>query len=297
MARFGAILTNYGNAAITRAFLSGTMVNVTKFALGDGGGSPYTPTPDMTGLRGETWRTAVSHGEIDPDKPNEVVFYATLPPELDLGYIREMAVFDDSGYMVAIANTPEIQKVSFDEGAGLDAVLSMAVEVVHAEVIKYEVDPYTIIATRHDLDEHNASTTAHQDIRDELAGKADIGTPDMYPVVLPSGLVNASAYGGAYYYKTAENRVHVQMSVRKSSGEIFAHGESILILPEGFRPADNASLAAIAVADRYPTTGVRYLYPITYKGGGVFAITNTAVNSTMTNAYMIHADFSFLASQ
>lgn len=151
MARFGAILTNYGNAAITNAFLTGKMVNVTEFALGDGGGSAYTPTPGMTELRREKWRAAVAHGEIDPERPNVVTFYAVLPPDVDIGTIREMATFDDQGKMVGVANTPEIEKVSFEEGVALDAILAMEVEVVHAEVVKYEVNPYIIIATKRDM--------------------------------------------------------------------------------------------------------------------------------------------------
>lgn len=65
MARFGAILTNYGNAAITRAFLTGRMVSVNTFALGDAGGGYYQPDPAMTELRGEKWRTSLGGGEIN----------------------------------------------------------------------------------------------------------------------------------------------------------------------------------------------------------------------------------------
>lgn len=170
MAQYYAILTKLGSALMANAALNGTKINVTHFAVGDGGGSFYLPAETMTELRHEVWRTAVSHGEINPDSPNRLDFFAVVPPEVGGFTIREMGLFDAQNRLIGVANTPDIQKVAFADGVSYDSLLSISLAVVSPETLEYRVDPYVIIATKKDIETHNASDTAHGDIRGMIGG-------------------------------------------------------------------------------------------------------------------------------
>lgn len=49
-----AYLTDIGLQKSVNEPVTGKKVNITHFAVGDGGGSYYMPSPDMTALKGET---------------------------------------------------------------------------------------------------------------------------------------------------------------------------------------------------------------------------------------------------
>lgn len=254
MAKFGAILTNYGLAAVNRAFLTGRMVNCKFFALGDAGGGYYQPAPEATSLKNEKWRTTISHGEISDALGTKVTFYAVVPPELDGFTIREMAVFDEDNKMVAICNTPEIEKVAFEEGVAQDALLAMEIEVVHAEVLKYEVDPYITIATLNDIEQHNKKTDAHPDIRGLfdnyykkkdtdalLLNKANIndldGKLNKDNIQVNKLPLSASTTGYVNYWKNSFDEVNIIFELGTTLTQGFCVFDVLATLPSGFRPS------------------------------------------------------------
>ena len=66
--QYFSIVTDIGNAAFANAAMTGTKVNITQFAVGDGNGNPVTPDPAMTGLVHEVWRGKIASAEVDSSR-------------------------------------------------------------------------------------------------------------------------------------------------------------------------------------------------------------------------------------
>ena len=60
--------------------------------VGDGGGTYYIPTADMTELRGERWRGNIAQKRVNPDSPNMIEIRAVIPRDVGGFTVRE-AVF------------------------------------------------------------------------------------------------------------------------------------------------------------------------------------------------------------
>lgn len=161
MAKYGSIVTEKGKEKITKAILEGTKVNITEFAAGDGGGSYYQPTEKQTALKGEKWRGNIQESKVNADSPNIIEIIGVIPPEKGGFTIREMGAFDADGNLIVIANTPDTEKVIITSGAAGEVKLTIYMEISNAEIIELKVDPYTVSATKADLDKHNKSPQAH----------------------------------------------------------------------------------------------------------------------------------------
>lgn len=199
--QFGAIMTDQGCVAISNAYLTGRMVPPTYFAVGDGGGVAYTPASSQTSLRGEVWRGKVSFIEQDKDRPQKVRVFSAIPAVAGPFIIREMAIFDDNGLMIAVCNTPTLEKPIIESGAVLDMSVGMAIVVDHPEVVsKLIVDPKVILLSRTDLNRHDADDGAHEvrfgllEASEELI-QIDHGMGG-YPLVLVGRLQHALGVGG-----------------------------------------------------------------------------------------------------
>lgn len=162
MAKYGSIVTTKGKEKITKAILEGKKVNIIEFAAGDGGGQYYQPTEIQTALNGEKWRGAVQECKVNPDSPNLIEIIAVIPPNEGGFTIREIGAFDDEGNLIVIANCPDTEKVIITTGAAGEVKLVIYMEISNAEVIELKVDPFTVSATKADLEEHNKNPNAHE---------------------------------------------------------------------------------------------------------------------------------------
>ena len=79
--KYKTLVTDIGNKKMTNAILNGKKVNVVMAAVGDGGGSYYLPTADMTALVHEVWRGAIASKEINSKSSNMVDVKFVLPGE------------------------------------------------------------------------------------------------------------------------------------------------------------------------------------------------------------------------
>jgi phage-related tail fiber protein len=110
-----AVVTDIGLAKIAAATANNPL-KITHFAVGDGGGSAITPTPDMTNLVNEEYRDYVNDVYAsDNNTVVECVFRANAPV-VGSFYIRELGIFDVDGDMIAIAQTPEQYRPAAAEG-------------------------------------------------------------------------------------------------------------------------------------------------------------------------------------
>lgn len=168
---YGTLVTDCGIQLIAAAVMEGKKINITDLAVGDGGGAYYQPTPNMTGLKNECWSGPIKSVSINKDSPNMIDITAIIPSTVGGFTIREMAVKDDVKNTIAICNTPDTEKVIISSGAAGEIELTMHIEISNADAISFIIDPNVVTATKKDIEDHDASKTAHAA---EFEKKADV---------------------------------------------------------------------------------------------------------------------------
>lgn len=150
--RYFAIVTDLGTRKMLEAVQEGKRVNITSFAVGDGGGGYCTPETGMEGLRNEVWRGAANSCRYSEDTENVLIIESVLPSDVGGFTIREMGVFDEDGDMFAVCNTPDTQKVKVSDGVLHELNLSMEVALSNKDSVELVVDPNVITATKGDIE-------------------------------------------------------------------------------------------------------------------------------------------------
>ena len=172
MAKFKTIITTAGAAKIA-AVLAGTasivLDNTAKMAVGDGGGTLPTPNPAQTKLVREVYRAPINRASIDTSDPKNIVVELVIPPEKPETsgfWIREMALYDAAGTLLAVGNMAETYKPSLSEGAGRKMVIRMVIAVSEVSAITITMDTTTVMATQDyvdsEIDKH-AKSRNHPD--------------------------------------------------------------------------------------------------------------------------------------
>lgn len=161
MNKYYSLVTDTGTAAIANAVLLGNKVDITEFAVGDGGGAYYQPTTDMTKLRNKKWQGVVTAVEPVENQPNVLRITAVIPSSIGGFTIREMGAYNSNGQLIAVANTPDMQKVIIADGVSSELQAVIEIAVSNAEVINFVVDPTVIIATKKDIANHAANQNIH----------------------------------------------------------------------------------------------------------------------------------------
>lgn len=151
--QFYTLLTNTGLAKITNAQASGTTVNLTQLAVGDGGGQYYDPTETQTALVNEVWRGILNQVKVDEDNENWLIIETAIPAANGGFTIREAGVYDDEGDMIAVAKYPQTYKPDLEEGSAKDLYIRMILEVSNASVVTLKIDPAVVLASRAYVDQ------------------------------------------------------------------------------------------------------------------------------------------------
>ncbi|SMB57396.1 Phage tail fiber repeat protein [Serratia proteamaculans] len=165
-AKFFAILTNQGAAALANATALGTRVDLTHIAVGDGGGVLPTPDPAQTALKGEKRRAAINMLTIDPGNDSQIIAEQIIPENEGGWWIREIGLFSADGTLIAVANCPETYKPQLQEGSGRTQTIRMVLIVSSAEAVTLKIDPAVVLATRQYVDEQigqHAKSRNHPD--------------------------------------------------------------------------------------------------------------------------------------
>lgn len=148
---FYTILTAIGQAKIANSYALGTKLNLAQFKVGDGGGSYYNPTADQIALKHQVWSGNISSIYVDADNPNWIIIEIIIPSTDGRFMIREAAIFDDAGNMIAIGKYPETYKPVVAEGSAKDLYIKMILEVSNTASITLKIDPSVVLATKKDI--------------------------------------------------------------------------------------------------------------------------------------------------
>ena len=168
--KYFAIITDVGQSKIAEAVAGGQKLNITTFLVGDGNGEYYVPTSDMTAIKNEVWRGTISKADVVQDAQKILRITTVIPAEVSGFIVREIALLDETGELIAIGNTPDLPKVRLEDGASTELKLTMRLAVKNTEALSFTIDPHTVIMTKDMLDTHNVDSNAHNEL---FEGKAD----------------------------------------------------------------------------------------------------------------------------
>ncbi|WP_235677727.1 phage tail-collar fiber domain-containing protein [Pectobacterium carotovorum] len=152
-AKYLALLTNIGAAKLANATALGSSLNITRMAVGDGGGTLPTPNPAQTMLINEQRRAALNSLSVDPKNPSQIIAEQVIPENEGGFWIREIGLFDDDGNLIAVANCPETYKPQLQEGSGRIQTVRMILIVSSTDAVTLKIDPAVVLATRSYVDD------------------------------------------------------------------------------------------------------------------------------------------------
>lgn len=161
---FFTILTATGKAKLAAAQTSGTPLQITQMAVGDGdNGAYYNPVESQTALKHETWRGALNNLSVDQTNPNWIVAELVIPDTVGGFYIREVGLFDSTGALIAVGKFPESYKPTLAAGSNKQLYVRMILEVSNASAVTLLVDPSVVLATKAAVDQRIAEELAKLD--------------------------------------------------------------------------------------------------------------------------------------
>ncbi|MFG0439312.1 phage tail protein [Morganella morganii] len=146
--KYYTVLTDTGANKLANATVLGGKLNITTMAVGDGGGSLPMPEPGNKKLVHENRRGAINQLSVDPENPNHIIAEQIIPEQDGGWWVREIAIFDEDGDMIAIGNCPESYKPKLQEGSGRTQIIRMILVVSSTAAVTLKIDPSVILATQ-----------------------------------------------------------------------------------------------------------------------------------------------------
>ncbi|TNL01102.1 phage tail protein, partial [Kosakonia cowanii] len=181
-AKYFALLTNAGAAKLANATALGTKFEITRMAVGDGGGVLPTPDPAQTALANELRRAPLNRLAIDPVNTSQIIAEQVIPEDAGGWWIREIGLFDGDGDMIAVANCAETYKPKVQEGSGRTQVIRMILTVSSTEAVTLKIDPSVVLATREYVDDAVIEVRAYAD--EVMKKHTDAANPhSQYPLI------------------------------------------------------------------------------------------------------------------
>lgn len=165
-----AILTDYGEAAFTKAVASGEPVNFAEMAVGDGAGIIPQPDKTRTGLVNEVYRGPLNRVVIADSSANVIRTEMIILPQTGGFWLREAALYDDAGECLAVASLPPVYKPLLAEGAGRLQAINLWIAVSKTADVELKTDPTVIIAS---MEEVLRAKNEAKDYADKIAGQLD----------------------------------------------------------------------------------------------------------------------------
>ncbi len=152
--QFYAILTTVGAAKQANADALGIPWKITQMAVGDGNPAglenPALPMPDASAraLLNEWRRAPLNQLKVDDKSSAVIVAEQVIPADVGGRWIRELALYDADGDMVAVANCAPTYKPLLNQGSGRTQVVRMNLIVSSASNVQLKIDPSVVLATR-----------------------------------------------------------------------------------------------------------------------------------------------------
>lgn len=175
MSDYATVLTEYGAARLAQAALSGEPVDFAEMAVGDGGGSVPAPDPSRTGLVNEVYRGRLNRVVIADQADNVIRTELIILPQTGGFWLREAALFDETGGCLAVANLPPSYKPTLAQGSGRLHAVNIWIAVSSTANVQLITDPSVILAT---VDEVNRAKNEVKDYTDNAISQLDINTQD-----------------------------------------------------------------------------------------------------------------------
>lgn len=173
MADYYTLLTNAGIAHETACKASGTPIKLTHMSVGDGGGSAYNPDATAVALRREVWRGSINALMQDQKNLSWLLAEVTIPNEVGGWYVREAAIWTDTGILYAVIKYPESFKpVMADQGAGKEFYLRAIFQTSNASNVVLSIDDSIVKATRAWVADYVAGELAKLDTKKSVRAAA-----------------------------------------------------------------------------------------------------------------------------
>ncbi|WP_177342488.1 phage tail protein, partial [Pseudomonas sp. NBRC 111143] len=150
--QFYAILTNVGAAKQANADALGIPWKITQLGVGDANGIEPTPNATQTRLINEWRRAPLNQLKVDEKNNAIIVAEQVIPAEVGGKWIREIALYDADGDMVAVANCPPTYKPLLNQGSGRTQVVRMNLLISSSSNVELKIDPSVVLATREYVD-------------------------------------------------------------------------------------------------------------------------------------------------
>ena len=145
---FRTLHTAAGLARLAQAEATGTPINLTHMAVGDGNGNAVEPSELQTTLVRELFRAPINRVFQDPADPKRFTAELVIPAATGGFVLREVGVFDADGTLFAVGNLPATYKPMASEGAYADTVVRLEFMVTNASLVTLQADPNVVVVTR-----------------------------------------------------------------------------------------------------------------------------------------------------
>jgi hypothetical protein len=214
--QFFAILTNVGMAKQANADALGIPWKITEMGVGDanpsGLESPANPIPSaaQTHLINEWRRRPLNQLKVDPVNPGVIIAEQVIPADEGGRWIREIALYDSDGDMVAVANCAPSFKPLLSQGSGRTQVVRVNFIVTNTGNITLKIDPAVVLATRSYVDnvfnsiiEVFAQQSAYDGTPGKLAKVGYMGWGSSYingPLLFTNMTGDQTLFSGLYRY-------------------------------------------------------------------------------------------------
>ncbi|VVP67757.1 hypothetical protein PS907_01763 [Pseudomonas fluorescens] len=150
--QFFAILTAVGEAKQANAAALGTSWTFAQMALGDANGTDPIPSRTQTKLINERRRAPLNQVKVDPANASVIIAEQIIPESVGGWWVRELALYDADGDMVAVANCAPTFKPLLAQGSGRTQVIRINLIVSSTANIELKIDPSVVLATREYVD-------------------------------------------------------------------------------------------------------------------------------------------------
>ncbi len=150
--QFFAILTAVGEAKQANAAALGTAWTFAQMAVGDANGTDPIPSRTQTKLINERRRAPLNQVKVDPANASVIIAEQIIPESIGGWWVRELALYDADGDMVAVANCAPTFKPLLAQGSGRTQVIRINLIVSSTANIELKIDPSVVLATREYVD-------------------------------------------------------------------------------------------------------------------------------------------------
>jgi hypothetical protein len=163
--QYFAILTAVGEAKLANAIALGTTLTFAQMAVGDANETKPIPNRLQTKLINERRRAPLNQVTPDPKNPGVIIAEQVIPESAGGWWVRELALYDADGDMVAVANCAPTYKPLLSQGSGRTQVIRINLVVSSTANIELKIDPSVVLATREYVDRSIVEAINKQDYK------------------------------------------------------------------------------------------------------------------------------------